>query len=146
MISQSAQNIRDGLVRDVLDETPIELKRKQWEVFAREQPTPSGVNVQHLELAGVPCLLCTGEQPSSNTMIVYCHGGGLKDRLKLTVPGHVVWLCILVARSCRFSIDWHLNTRILQVLKMFYRCAMRWLLINPLLVVFVSGQIQRAVF
>ncbi len=95
MISQSARKIRGGLVRDVLDETPIELKRKQWEVFAREQPTPSGVNVQHLELAGVPCLLCTGEQPSSNTMIVYCHGGGLEG----SVETHRTWTCRLALHT-----------------------------------------------
>ncbi len=95
MISQCARKIRDDLSRDVLDETPIALKRKQWEDSAREQPTPSGVNVRHLNLAGVPCLLCECEQPKSNTTIVYCHGGGLEG----SVETHRAWTCRLALHT-----------------------------------------------
>lgn len=95
MISQCAREIRDGLVRGVLDETPIELKRKQWEDFAREQPTPFGANVQSLDLAGVPCLLCTAVQPGSDTTIVYCHGGGLEG----SVETHRAWTCRLALHT-----------------------------------------------
>jgi len=48
MTSQPAKKIRNGLIRDVLDETPIALKRNQWEYSARIQSTPPGVNVSYL--------------------------------------------------------------------------------------------------
>lgn len=96
MISQRARQLRDGLSRDVLDETPIVLKRKQWEDSARIQATPSGVNVRYVDSRGVPCLLCVPENSKSNTTIVYCHGGGLVEG---SIETHRIWTCRLALHT-----------------------------------------------
>lgn len=88
MISQRAQQLRAELAREVLDETPIALKRIQWEDSAQNQSTPAGVNVNYLPVGGVPCLLCTPEKLNSKTTIVYCHGGGLVEG---SVETHRIW-------------------------------------------------------
>lgn len=107
MISQSAQQIRDRLIRDVLDETPIALKRKQWEDSARIQPTPSGVDIRYLHLGGVPCLLCISNKPKSKMTIVYCHGGGLVEGSTET---HRSWTCRLALQTgCKvLSVEYRL--------------------------------------
>ena len=92
MTSQPAKQIRDVLIRDVLNETPIALKRKQWEDSARTQPTPSGINVSYLSLGGVPCLLSVPDKLKSKTTIVYCHGGGLVEG---SIETHRGWTCRL---------------------------------------------------
>lgn len=99
MISKCARKIRSGLVRDVLDDTPIVLKRKQWEDSARIQSTPSGVNIRYLNSGGVPCLLCQPDKQKSNMTIVYCHGGGLVEG---SVETHRIWTCRLALHTgCR---------------------------------------------
>lgn len=79
MISQAAKKIRSTLVRDSLDDTPIALKREQWEANTRAQPTPDGVVVNTLQVGHVPCLLSIPKQHKSERVIVYCHGGGLVE-------------------------------------------------------------------
>ena len=99
MISQYAQQLRDGLIRDVLDNTPIALKRKHWEDSVRGQSTPPGVNAHYLNLGGVPCLLCVSEQAESDKTIVYFHGGGLVEG---SVETHRIWTCRLALYTgCR---------------------------------------------
>ena len=107
MTSQPAKQIRNGLIRDVLDKTPIVLKREQWENSARTQPTPSGVNVRNLNLGGVPCLLCISDKPTSKNTIVYFHGGGLVEG---SVETHRSWTCRLALQTgCKvLSVEYRL--------------------------------------
>lgn len=107
MISQAAQHIRGELIRDALDETPIVLKRRQWEESTQGQPTPSGFDICHLKLGGVTCLSCVPEKLKSKTTIVYFHGGGLVEGSTET---HRNWTCRLALHTgCRvLSIEYRL--------------------------------------
>ena len=79
MISTAAQEIRDTLVREQLDNTSIETKRDQWESSSRMLATPPGVTLQSLDVGGVTCLLSVPYDQTSQKTIVYCHGGGLVE-------------------------------------------------------------------
>jgi len=79
MISPSAKAIRDTLVREVMDDTPLTVKREQWEKSARLIPTPAGVSISNVTVGGVACLQCEPDQLYTNSVIVYCHGGGLVE-------------------------------------------------------------------
>lgn len=107
LISVAAQKIRSTLVRDVLDDTPIAVKREQWEESTRKLPTPEGVDVCNLYVGGVHCLLCTPRQQISNKVVVYCHGGGLVEG---SVETFRVWTARLALHTgCRIlSVDYRL--------------------------------------
>ncbi len=107
MISHAAKSIKDTLTRDVLDETPIELKRQQWEAAARRQSSPKTVKIRYLESGRVPCLLCIPEHQKSTTTIVYFHGGGLVEG---SVETHRGWTCRLAEHTgCKvLSVDYRL--------------------------------------
>ncbi len=79
MISPAAKAIRETLVREPLDDTPLNHKREQWEASSRLVPTPTGANVQKVKVGGVACLLCEPDHLNTNTVIVYFHGGGLVE-------------------------------------------------------------------
>lgn len=107
MISPSAKAIRDNLHREVLDDTPLTVKRQQWETSAQQIPTPYGVNVNKVRIGGVACLQCEPDQLTSNGVIVYCHGGGLVEGSAET---YRVWTSRLALHTgcCVISIDYRL--------------------------------------
>jgi len=79
MISPSAKAIRDNLVREILDDTPLAVKREQWEESTRQIPTPAGVSTRKIKIGGVSCLQCEPNNLCNNRIIVYCYGGGLVE-------------------------------------------------------------------
>jgi len=107
MISSAAKAIRDTLVREVADDTPIAIKRERWETASKQMPTPDGVQVRKVNIGGVACLQCTPDKQSSNTVIVYCHGGGLVEGSAETFR---VWTSRLALHlGCRvINIDYRL--------------------------------------
>ena len=107
MISPPAKAIRDNLRREVLDDTPLTVKRQQWETSAQQIPTPYGVNVNKIRIGGVACLQCEPYQLTSNGVIVYCHGGGLVEGSAET---YRVWTSRLALHTgcCVISIDYRL--------------------------------------
>jgi len=107
MISPAANAIRQGLVRDALDDTPLTVKRKQWEMSARSERTPPGVKAKKVMIGGVSCLQCEPGKLLSDKVIVYCHGGGLAEG---SVDTFRVWTSRLALHiGCRvISVDYRL--------------------------------------
>lgn len=52
-------------------------EREQWEREALAMPLPDGVGFKREEISGVDCVWITHANTSSDSMIVYLHGGGL---------------------------------------------------------------------
>lgn len=95
------------MVRDVLDATPIAVKRALWEESTRLLPTPCGVSTRNVLIGHVPCLLCAPIHLESDNVVVYCHGGGLVEGSAET---YRVWTSRLALYTgCRvISVDYRL--------------------------------------
>ena len=107
MISEEAQSIKDTLVRDTLNDTPINEKRQDWEEFAATVKTPGHVKVESLAISDVPCLLLRPPGCISNSVIVYIHGGGLVEGSVNTSREWCARLALAVDQSV-LSIDYPL--------------------------------------
>ena len=107
MTSEAAKKIRNTLIREVLDTTPIALKRERWEETTRALVTPSGVTAHKVLVDGVPCLKCTPVHLESDDVVVYCHGGGLVEGSAETFR---IWTSRLALHmGCRvISVDYRL--------------------------------------
>ncbi len=94
--SAEAARLRNGLVRDDVDDGCLVEKRRLWELASARIETPVGVAVQNVALGGVDCLLLTPEHHEAPLdLIVYLHGGGLVEGSAETFR---VW-CARVAKA-----------------------------------------------
>jgi len=107
LLSQRAQQIRDGLSRDTADGELV-AQRLAWERSAQQVATPAGVEITITDFAGVRCMLHTVKnQPTGNEVIAYIHGGGLVEG---SIETSREW-CARLAKSVKttvISIDYRL--------------------------------------
>lgn len=80
MISKQAQQIKSSLIRDSLNDQPIEEKRRAWENHAEQLPIAADVQVSIQLIDGVRCMRHTPDKEHrSDSVILYLHGGGLVE-------------------------------------------------------------------
>jgi len=80
MPSQESIEIRKTIIKDELrEDIPIQQKRLEWEEYARSLPLPSGIKLENVQIAEVPCLWVHPENSNDEQVIVYMHGGGLVE-------------------------------------------------------------------
>ncbi len=108
MISKQAQQIKSSLVRDSLNDQPIEEKRRTWENHAKQLPIATDVQVSMQLIDGVRCMCHTPDkQHRSDSVILYLHGGGLVEG---SVNTSREW-CSRLAKAARqtvVSVDYRL--------------------------------------
>lgn len=79
MPSLESIKIRQTLVKDRLDDTPITQKRKAWDEYAKSQPLPADVELSEELVEGRLCLRLHATDSQDDSVILYMHGGGLTE-------------------------------------------------------------------
>ena len=82
-ISLQAESIKKAmLINKNLEEflnTPLEVKRKNWEEFASADFIPDGIMIKEAVINDISAEWISTENSSKNNMIIYFHGGGFNQ-------------------------------------------------------------------